>query len=92
MERNNSTHYINVAINLSDRKDCTMGKYWDPSNYSIEDQLLETINGRDVATSGNDVLKGHSNGDVSIFWPSSSENGHGHAVVHSDGTWEIAHD
>jgi|GEM_PF-5937792 len=68
-----------------------MGKYWNPSDYSIEDQLLEMMNGRDVATSGDDVLKGHSNGDVSIFWPSDSDRGHGHAVVHPDGTWKIEH-
>lgn len=66
-----------------------MSGYWDPRDYTIEDQLREMVNGRDVVTSGDDVLKGSSNGDVNIFWPSDSDRGHGHGVSHEDGSWDI---
>ena len=68
-----------------------MSGYWDPSDYSIDNQLLEMVNGRDVATSGDDVLKDGSHGDVNIFWPSDSDCGHGHGVFHEDGSWDIVH-
>lgn len=68
-----------------------MSKYWDPSDYTIEDQLREMVNGRDVATSGNDVLKEDASGDVSIYWPSDSDRGHGHAVIHGDDSYDIIH-
>lgn len=68
-----------------------MSKRWDPRDYNIEDQLRDIVNGRDVAASGNEVFKDSSNGDVSMYWPSNSEKGHGHAVFHADGSSEIVH-
>lgn len=62
-----------------------MGKYWNPADYTIEDQIREMAYGRDVATSGNDVLKGNSDGSVSLFTPSGSDRGHMHIVFPANG-------
>lgn len=84
-------HWRSSELIIDQRKEKAMGGFWDPRDYEIEDQLLEMVNGRDVATSGDEVLKGYSSGDVGIFWPSDSEKGHGHGVIRSDGSIEIKH-
>ena len=56
-----------------------MSNYWNPNNYTLEHQLLDTIGGRDVVTSDDGtVIKGNDS-HVDIYWPSSSSKGHGHA-------------
>ena len=56
-----------------------MTNYWDPNDYTLEDQLRDMINGRDVVTSDDGtVMKGNDH-HVDIFWGSDSERGHGHA-------------
>lgn len=61
-----------------------MAKYWDPNNYTIENQLADKINGKDVITCDDgSVLKGNES-HVDIFFPSSSDSGHGHGGADYD--------
>ena len=56
-----------------------MGNYWDPNNYTLENQLSDMLRGKDVVTCNDGtVIKGDDN-HVDVFWPSSSDRGHGHA-------------
>ena len=51
---------------------------WDPSTYTLENQLSDMLGGRDVITCDDgSVIKG-TESHVDIFWPSSSDCGHGH--------------
>ncbi len=53
--------------------------FWNPNSYSLENQLLDIINGRDVITNDDgSVLKG-TDSHVDVYWPSNSDRGHGHA-------------
>lgn len=61
-----------------------MSNYWDPNSYSLENQILDTMGGKDVVTSDDGcVMKGNDH-HVDIFWPSSSDRGHGHAGADYD--------
>lgn len=66
-----------------------MSKYWDPNDYSLENQISDIMGGRDVAVSdGGNVMKGNDS-HVSIFWPSDSEKGHGHAEAKYDSNGKL---
>lgn len=56
-----------------------MSNYWNPDTYTLENQLLDMMGGRDVVT-GDDgtVMKGDDH-HVDLYWKSDSEKGHGHA-------------
>lgn len=55
-----------------------MSNYWDPSTYTLENQLSDMLGGRDVITCDDgSVIKG-TESHVDIFGPSSSDCGHGH--------------
>ena len=56
-----------------------MSKYWNPNDYTLENQLSDILSGKDVITNDDGtVIKGDDR-HVDVFWPSSSDRGHGHA-------------
>ncbi len=74
-----------------------MAKTWDPNSYTLQQQLLDIIRGKDVVV-GDDgvVMKGDQN-HVDIYWKSNSSKGHGHAGFDFDDNgklihWEIYHE
>ena len=65
-----------------------MSNYWDPSTYTLENQLSDMLGGRDVITCDDgSVIKG-TESHVDIFWSSSSDCGHGHGGYHRPATGE----
>lgn len=58
--------------------------YWDPNTYTLENQILDMMGGRDVVTDDDGtVMKGTSD-HVDVYWPSNSDKGHGHGGVDYD--------
>ena len=68
-----------------------MGKqnYWDPKDYTIEDQLRDMIKGWDVSADDTSVIK-EKDGYGRAFVASSSDKGHDRYDKH-DGKWEKTH-
>lgn len=62
---------------------------WDPRDYSLENQLADTIKGYDVVTSDDGTVMKGKDDHVDIYWPSDSEKGHGHGGFDFDEDGEI---
>ena len=66
-----------------------MSKSWNLDDYTLEDQLRDMVNGRDVVTCDDGtILKGNDD-HVDIYWPSDSEKGHGHGGFDFDSDGNI---
>lgn len=64
--------------------------YWNPNDYSLEDQLRDMCNGRDVVISDDGSVSKGTGNHVDVFYPSDSERGHGHTAFDYDedtGRW-----
>lgn len=59
-------------------------RYWNPKDYSIENQLSDIMGGKDVVSCDDGVVIKGDDGHVNVFWPSNSEKGHGHAGFEYD--------